>query len=127
MNEHVQQNKPNLYQTPRSDINSGSQSQMDSNRGYRMNGMWIAGLLINSVVTLFATMGYGMAMGAIVAVFLFFCFLGTILIFSGAAKIGKGLFIFGSIGFVPIGLVGLFGMRKADEELNADNFWTANY
>ncbi|MBN2717641.1 MAG: hypothetical protein JXX14_17450 [Deltaproteobacteria bacterium] len=121
MTNYISNNGHNPYQTP--NANDYSSATASPSAGYQMNGLWLTGLLVNAAVSLMAFVGYGMAMGAIISGFLVLCVVGTILILSGAPRVGKGLFIAGTIGFVPIGMIGLFGMRKAADAVVARDFW----
>ncbi len=89
----------------------------------RFNGVWLVGLIINLVITFYALGAYGGVLGGILGGFFTLCLLGTILALSGSGKAGMGLFIVGSIAFVPIGMVGIFGIRKAQDEANAAQFF----
>ena len=49
-----------------------------------------------------------------------FCIVGVLLIFTKKIKAGKILFFIGSILYVPIGMIGIFGIRKTIEEIEEE-------
>lgn len=81
----------------------------------KFNGLWAAGLIVNVLITV---IGYAAYDGWITGVFLgclILCIVGTVAALSGLEKIGDFLLLIGSIGFVPAGLIFIFGYRKAKD------------
>ncbi len=119
----MDEDRINPYEAPASSLQSTPPEGASPSAG-TINGTWIAGLVINTLITLLGAAAYGAVLGLILLVFLILCILGTLLYASGVRKAGAALFIIGSIAYVPIGIVGLLGMRKAQDALKAQEFFS---
>ena len=88
----------------------------------------ILGLIINSLITLFMfnseryeVLGIPSIIAVLISV------IGLILMVFNKIKIGGTLYIIGCILFVPIGLVGIIGVKKAMNEAKEQKFIEKEY
>ena len=86
-----------------------------------MNGKITAALIIHILVTL-AGFTMNLIVGSVLGFFLLFNLIGITLLLSNKVRAGNTLFIVGSIGFVPIGLIGILGARSNLDKLNEQEF-----
>ncbi len=101
----------------------------------KLNGMIIASIVINGLVSLLFLIGqtdeYAGMGGVILGFFglmmaFWACSLaGAVLIQTGNPKTGAVLVMIGCALFVPIGLIGVFGAKKVREELKRREFMGA--
>ncbi len=90
-----------------------------------MNGLIIASIIINAVVSIGVGQNYPEDQGAIIAVlacFVVLSIIGAVMIASGSKKPGAILVTIGCIVFVPIGLIGVFGAKKVLDEVKRETF-----
>lgn len=89
-----------------------------------LNGYVVASFVIYIVITFVVLVGYPEMP------FLFWlfvgmagvCLLGIILVVGGQSKTGAYIYLVGSIGFVPIGILGMVGARKVLDQLEQESF-----
>jgi hypothetical protein len=83
--------------------------------------MWI-GLAIHSVFCMIQFFQTEQLLFFICLFFLILNLIGIILISMKKIKVGLYVFMAGCFGFIPIGLIGLFGARKALDNLKKAEF-----
>jgi hypothetical protein len=83
--------------------------------------MWI-GLAIHSVVCMIQFFQPEQFLFFIYLFFLVLNLIGIILISMEKTKVGLYVFMAGCFGFIPIGLIGLFGARKSLDKLKREKF-----
>ncbi|MBP1840548.1 hypothetical protein [Formosa algae] len=94
----------------------------------KVNTLTSIGILINTLITAFIyfTEAYkGLDIVMIIA--LIMCYIGFIVMQCNQAKIGSIIFCIGSVLFIPIGLVGIIGVRKIVEHIEAEKFKKLHY
>jgi hypothetical protein len=85
----------------------------------------IAGVLLNLLVGIFASLSYYEEIHFIVVLFAIFaaiCLAGLFISAASRSKAGPVIVIIGSIFFIPVGLVAAFGARKALDSLKQESF-----
>lgn len=92
------------------------------NRESNVNGMMIAGVIINSIILIFnaANPDYGAVIGAILAPFIILSIIGLIVSGTTDKKAGPMMVLIGSVVFVPIGLIGAMGARKVLDRMKLE-------
>ncbi|MDX1804792.1 MAG: hypothetical protein R3292_11975 [Alcanivorax sp.] len=65
---------------------------------------------------------YPQPLAIFMTLFLALNLVGVLMIAAGSARAGSWLFLVGSIGFIPIGLVGATGARAMLDEMNRTQF-----
>jgi len=94
----------------------------------KINSLTIIGLLINTLITAFVyyTEEYkGLDLFMIIA--LATCYLGFIIMQFKQVKVGSIIFSIGSVAFIPIGIVGIIGVRRIVEHIEEEKFINTHY
>ena len=92
-------------------------------KGNSINGLMITSVVINCVIELWVFTDPELSgLGFIMLPFLLLSIAGLIISNVSKDKAGPILVIIGCIAFVPIGLIGMFGARKAMDELKREQF-----
>lgn len=88
-----------------------------------VNGLMIVGVIANLIVSLICFVNYNAWLGGILSLFALTSIVGVFLasILPGRS-IGPNLVVIGSIGFLPIGLIGILGAKKYMEIVNMVEF-----
>ncbi|MFB9053886.1 hypothetical protein ACFFVB_12440 [Formosa undariae] len=88
----------------------------------------ILGIIINTLITAFIyfTEDYK-GLDIIMIIALVICYIGFIVMQFNQAKIGSIIFCIGSAVFIPIGLVGIIGVRKTVQNIEDEEFYKAHY
>jgi hypothetical protein len=85
-----------------------------------VNGMMVFGTIINCILCLFSfNTEYGPIFGIILGSFAVVSIIGLLISYANPyQKSGPIILAIGSFGFVPIGLVAIFGIRKHMDAIN---------
>ena len=89
-----------------------------------MNGLIIGGVIVNAVMSLIlgTTMEYVGGLIVVMVIFLVISIFGIILIAAGSKKAGAVMVIIGSIIYIPIGLISMFGGIKVLRQFKEEEF-----
>ena len=94
----------------------------------KINTLTILGLIINSLITIFIyASGEYKGLDIIMIIALLLSYVGIIIMQFNNAKVGSIIFSIGSFVFIPIGVIGIIGVRKIVEKLEEDKFNKENY
>ncbi len=94
----------------------------------KINSLTVIGLIINSLITFFIyASGEYRGLYIILIIALLLCYIGVIIMQFNNAKIGSIIFSIGSFLFIPIGIIGIIGVRKIVEKLEDNKFYKENY
>ncbi|HEX7415439.1 MAG TPA: hypothetical protein VF411_15460 [Bacteroidia bacterium] len=86
-----------------------------------MNSSIYIASLIHSIVTVLGFMQHPL-LGVVLSIFLCMNIVGVVLLLMNRPKLGNMLFLIGSMGFIPIGLIGAFGARKNMDRIKEEEF-----
>lgn len=93
-----------------------------------VNAITIVGLVINFLILLFTNMSDAYQVLTIpTTISLVLCITGVFLMHFNNVKIGSIMFYIGSVMFVPLGIVGIMGVRKTISKIEEDKFNKENY
>ncbi|TPN85098.1 hypothetical protein [Aquimarina algicola] len=84
--------------------------------------IWLVIQLLLVIFTISATNEEGIILFWMTLPFLILNCIGVIIIILGKPKIGSTIFLIGSVLFVPIGLIGVFGARKILNQIKEEKF-----
>ena len=93
-----------------------------------LNGLMITGVILNIVFGFMAAAGYPdmPALAVVMAIFAIISIIGLIVSGISRGKVGPILVIVGSVVLVPLGLVAVFGARKALDALKQEEMEASN-
>lgn len=94
----------------------------------KINALTVLGLIINSLITIFIyTSGEYKGLDIIMITALLLSCIGIIIMKFYNVKIGSIIFSIGSFVFIPIGIIGIIGVRKIVEKIEEEKFNKENY
>ena len=94
----------------------------------KINSLTIIGILINTLITAFIYFSEAYkGLDTIMIIALVISYIGFIVMQFNQEKIGSIIFCIGSVVFIPIGLVGIIGVRKTVEKIEDQKFYKAHY
>ncbi|WP_158976250.1 hypothetical protein [Cellulophaga sp. L1A9] len=94
----------------------------------KINALAYLGLALNSLILAYTGFSeeYNMLFIPTLIAFLF-CILGIVLMILDKTKVGSIIFYIGSILFIPLGMVGIMGIKKTVNDLEETKFNKENY
>jgi len=94
----------------------------------RINSTTIIGTILNLLILIYTMYSprYN-SLTLITVTSLILCILGLVFIITNKVKIGSIFFYIGSIVFVPIGVIGIIGVRQIISKIEEEKFNKKNY
>ncbi len=94
----------------------------------KINSLTIVGIVLNTLILVYTFLSprYNV-LTPITAIALLICIVGLVLMVKDKVKLGSILFYIGSVIFIPIGIIGILGVRKTVSELQEEKFNKENY
>jgi len=94
----------------------------------KINSLTIIGLLINTLITAFIYFSEEYKyLDLFMIIALAICYLGFIIMLFKQAKIGSIIFSIGSVAFIPIGIVGIIGVKRTVGQIEEEKFIKTHY
>ncbi len=97
------------------------------NQPKRWNGIMIGGVVANSFAVFSVATGGELPIGfaLFMGLFVLISMIGLLICFTSSGKTGPILVAVGSVLFVPLGLIAVFGVRKVLDEIQREKLATA--